>query len=204
MHKKLAGITLLILALAVAVLAPGASASPVLTNGGKAVPVGTQVTGKNLGTLKFTTPFLTECTAFDFTFWVTSNSGTKLRLEAPLGSSSFSGTGAGGDCTSSTGASNMAWNSKLCLEATSEDKIIATGCGAKSTFTTTITTGGFEVPCTYAATSFTGTFLTNADATLSFTSQIFQQEGAFCYGTTTQLDLAFELTTTAGGTLVIS
>lgn len=204
MYKKLIGLTLPILALAVAVHAPAASASPVLTNEGKAVSVGTEITGTNIGTFRFTTPFGTECTAVGFNFLVTENSGAKLKLEAPFGKAFFSGTGAGVDCTSSTGASNIAWITKVCLEATSGDKVIATGCGAKAAFTTTITTGGFELPCRYAANSFTGTFVTNADAAFTFVEQEFAKETGFCTGTRTLLDLAFELTTIAGETLVIS
>jgi hypothetical protein len=201
MYKQLIAACMVIAGLAAFVAVPVASASPVLTNGGVAVLPGTEVTGKNTGVIKFTSAFTVECTSADFTLKVTANSGTSIKGEIEKGKFTFSGTGAGGDCTSSQGAFTTAW-SKLCLETVAgTDNVKVTGCGANATFTTTFTGG---LVCKYSTASFTGTFVTNSDATLNFASQKFSREEGLACPVETQLDMDFDLTTTAGGTLLIS
>jgi len=211
MHRKTAGIALASLALAAAALVPAASASPVLTNAGKAVPVGAEVTGKHIGNVILTTPLTSsitfECSAADFTLKVTANSGTKIAGEIPIGKVSYSGTGTDGDCTSNQGPANTVWNSRLCWETTTDDKeikdtVVVTGCGAKATFTTTVT--GLA-SCKYAVDRFTGTFLTYPDATFLFSDQVFyREEGGFLCPLETRLDQGFDLTIFSGETLTIS
>lgn len=202
MQKKLIMACAAIAAFAAFVVAPVASASPVLTDTGKAVPVGTEIIGSDPGNvLLFTSPYAPICSTFAFNFIVTTNSGTKIKLELPVGKSSFSGTGAGGDCTSSLGAFSFGWNSKLCLETAEKDTVAVTGCGQNATFTTNITSGPI---CKYHASSFVGTFATNSDATFTFTNQPFVREENVLCPMQTSLDMAIDLTTTAGETLFIS
>jgi hypothetical protein len=203
MCKKLIISCMAVAVMAAFVVVPVASASPVLTSGGVAVPVGTEITGKNTGTLKFTAAFNVECSIADLTAKVTKNSLNEIGLEVPAGNFTFSGTGTGGDCTSAQGAYSTTWN-KLCVgNVPKTDNFTFTGCSSlPATFTTAVTN---SIVCKYSSTTFVGTFLTNVDATINVSNQEFKlEEGGFACAAAWKLDFDLDLTTLAGGTLLIS
>ena len=204
MHKKLMMACMAIAAFAAFVVAPAASASPVLTEGGVALGTGVSIKATNTGITKFTasTGTVVECTHAEFKGTVTKNSGTKIAGEIPLGSASFSGTGEGGDCTSGLGPVKPTVTTRLCLE-TSGDTVIITGCNGNPVTFTLDVTGLTE--CPYSAASVTGTFNTNADATVNVSEQLATRSNSnfFC-PSSGKLDMDFDLTTTGGQTLFIS
>jgi hypothetical protein len=203
MHKKLMMACMAIAAFAAFVIAPAASASPVLTNsGGGATAVGTEITGKNVGNTTFTGAFNVVCSSADLTGKLTKNASNVIEGEIPVGSSTFTGTGTSSDCTSALGSTGVTVNTKLCLVAKGGDVATVTGCGANLAFTLTITGTG---PCKYSTASVSGTHNTNKDAEITIVKQPANlvEGGFFCPGTG-ELDMVFALTTKAGGTLTIS
>ncbi len=203
MQRKLAGACLAVAAL-LALIAPAALASPVLTENFAPLAVGASVTATNTGSIKFTDQGITEeCSSFRWTGTVLQNTGTKFRIEIPK-AAAFGGTGPGGNCTLPFSESGFYWSftSKLCLETGSEaDKVSVTGCGAKLIFTIG--------ECQYSTGAMTGTFATNADATMTFAEQSFERTSGLFIGsvfcnTTAGIDLVLDLTTTTGATLSIS
>jgi hypothetical protein len=204
MRKKLATACAAIAALAAFVVVPVVSASPVLTSEGKAVAVGTEIAGKSTGEVKLTGSSPVICSSASFTMKLTSNTGTQFKGEIAGGELLASGTGTGGDCTSALGAVNWLWN-RLCVETViGTDNFRLNGCGLSSaaTFTTGLTGSG---TCKYSSASITSSFLTNADAALNITGQpvALEEGGIFCPSSQT-LDMNFDLTTTSGGTLLVS
>jgi hypothetical protein len=204
MHKKL---ILAFVALAVFITSPAALASPVLTSSpGVKVPVGEEIkwtnTGDYLGTGLEGNPSW-KCTGVDLQFKLTENSGVSIRGEAAAGSAKLTGTGAGGDCTSAAG--NVAWtfNSALCFSTVAKDQIQVTGCSG-SIFYTLDTTGVGS--CKYSMASMTGTFPTVfQDATVGLPNlQGSKVEGGFFCPSKDNLDLHFDLVTSAGGTMTIA
>jgi hypothetical protein len=151
-----------------AIITPGASASPELTNSeGATLPVGSSV-GALLGTFKFTASFgSAECTAMELTATVTSNTGTKFKGEVPLQGIKIRGTGTFADCTSpQLGVVMPTFLSKLCWESLPEDTVLFTGCGSNVRLTIKYTSSAVE-PCEYTTASITGSFATAANATLN-------------------------------------
>jgi hypothetical protein len=203
MNKKFIS-ALLIAAAIAAVAVPVASASPVLTEAGTAVPVGASVTARNTGEPRFTmSGFTLVCSTSDWRGTVVSNSGTKISVEVPKGSATFGGTAAGGVCTSTQGSLTWSFKSSLCLEISKgTDNISITGCGSNVLFTI----GG----CEYSATSMAGTFPTNSDVTLTLTEQKLSLIGGSILvglvtcGSGSSLDLAYDINTTTETTLSIS
>jgi hypothetical protein len=200
MHKKL---IMACMAIAAFVIAPAASASPVLTDNGVTVPVGTSVEAHSTGIVKFT-GFGVECTTGNLKGTVTANTGTTITVEVPEGGAVFSGTGEGGDCTSPLGSVKLKLNSKLCFDTIAKtDNLTFTGCGSNPiTFTVTITGSG-GVPCSYKAATVTGTFLTNSGATINVSEQGATGEGegnSFICPASGKLDMDFDLYTTGRAT----
>jgi hypothetical protein len=202
MHKKLIAICGATTALA-AFVVPVAVASPVLTSGGSAVAVGTEIKGVNTGVASFTASVETVCsTPKLLALKITANSGTKIKGEISEGSFPFTGTEPDGDCKGAFGTFRVLWK-KLCLEtATGTDSVVMTGCGANATLMTNATSLS---PCKYSAASLTGSFVTNAAATLAFSGQKMKlaEGGAFCTSEFA-LDMHFDLQTSLGGALTIS
>jgi hypothetical protein len=195
MHKKIIMACMAIAAFAAFVVAPAASASPVLTKNLTALGVGSSITGTNTGETVFTGAFNVRCTSAHMAGTLTANTGSKIKGEIPVGNAKFTGTGTSGDCTSALGNVGVTVNSKLCLETvTGQDNIVTTGCGANVTFTLEITGTG---PCKYSTASVTGTFKTNAAATVNVSEQEAKKEegGIFC-PSSGKLDMDFDLTTT--------
>ena len=95
-------------------------------------------------------------------------------------------------------------NSKLCLHASNaSDNVTVTGCGAAVTFSLNVTG---VTTCRYSTASVTGTYQTNADATVNLNAQPASEEeprSFFCPDTGT-LTMDFDLYTTNGTTLTIS
>jgi hypothetical protein len=204
MQKKLIMACASIAAL-VALAGPSiASASPVLTDAGTAVAVGAEVKGNNTGLFSFSNgAYSVICSTANLSAKVTSNSGTKIRLEAGAGAFTTTGTGTSGDCTTPMGPSTQTWG-KICFETVEKtDTLSVTGCGSSLTMTTNITG---TVVCKYTAANLKTSFPTNADATFSLSSvplTKIEGSGAFCPSEIV-FSLDFDLTTSGGGTLLIS
>jgi hypothetical protein len=203
MHEKLGRACIAIAALAVVVVVPPASASPVLTESSVALAQGASVTARNTGEALFTTGngFTLSCAQAHWTGTVTSNTGNQISVEVPVGSFTFSGTA--GICTTSQG--NIKWSikSKLCLQSVAKtDNVSITGCGGP----VLLTVGG----CEFSSPTLLGTFMTGTDASLSLTKQQFVQIGGSVYagivpcGGGGYLDLYFDLSTSNEATLLIS
>lgn len=202
MHRK---ITLACLAVAAfaAWIPLTASASPVLTQNGVFVPVGTSITAKSTSTSSLTTMF--GCSSAHFRGKITWNSGTQIKGEVPGGFALFTSTGASGDCTSITGDVRVTVNSNLCFETVKgTDNVTFTGCGATPfTLTATFTQGGYV--CKYRAASVTGAFATNANATTNISEQpLEREEGGFMCPVSTKLDTHLDWYTTDGAAVIIS
>jgi hypothetical protein len=83
MHKKFMMACMAIAAIVAFVIAPAASASPVLTSNGVKVPVGTSITAVNIGITKFTAGGITvECDHDHLVGTVTENTGTKIKVKS--------------------------------------------------------------------------------------------------------------------------
>jgi hypothetical protein len=208
MHKKLMMACVAIAAFAAFVIAPAASASPVLTENGVAVPVHPNaaktcaeeatgcITGKNTGETKFTGSINVNCSNADLSGPLTKNNGTEIVGEIPVGGASFTGTATGGDCTSTglfTAPAAVAVTSKLCLATVNKsDNVTVTGCGSSVKFTLTLTGLG---PCEYATPTVLGTY-TTGEATVNINEQVatLQNTGSFC-PTSGKLDMDFDLYT---------
>jgi hypothetical protein len=194
MNRKLMMACMAIAAFAAFVIAPAASASPVLTENGVAVAVGAEITGKNTGNTLFTGPFNVVCSNADLAGKVTANSGTQIKGEIPAGSATFTGTGTSSDCTSALGSAAVTVNSALCLETVKgTDTVSVTGCGGNVVFTLTVTGTG---PCKYSTATVKGTYVTNAGATVNVLEQeAVKSEGGFFCPSSGKLDMDFDLYT---------
>jgi hypothetical protein len=219
MHKKLIMACMAIAAFAAFVVAPAASGA-VLTENGVAISTHSSaktcaeepkvagcITGKNIGNTVFTAGELTvTCTTADIPGTLTTNSGGAVAGEIAAGAPSFAGTGTSGDCTSPLGSVKPTVNSKLCLSIPKgTDNGSITGCaGASVTFTLTVTG---VVTCSYSVASISGTITTSpadADVNLSNAGPALREGfNPLCPEKGT-LDMEFELSTEAGGTLVFS
>jgi len=193
MYKKLTMACMAVAALAAFGIAPAASASPVLTNAGVAVPVGTSILGTSTETPAFTGAFNVTCSKAVLTGTVTKNSGTNIEGTVPVGGAVYVGTGTGGDCTSGLGSTKVTVNSELCLASSASDTLSITGCEGKSVvFTLEITGTG---PCKYSTAAVAGTFTTNTSpATVKVTEQEAKKfEGGFFCPASGKLDQDFDL-----------
>jgi hypothetical protein len=205
MRKLITACMALAAFLAFAVMPSVASASPELTDSaGKTVAVGTGLTGKNVGNTTFTGGFNVVCSSAHLEGEVTENSGSSVKGEVPAGKAVFTGTGTEGDCTSALGSVKVTVNSALCLSSTKvADQLEVTGCGANVTFTLAVTSGP---TCKYSTPSVLGTF-TTAPKDLQVTvseQEATREEGGFLCPASGKLDMVFDLTTTAGGTVTAS
>jgi hypothetical protein len=204
MHKKLIMACVATAAFAAFAVPPASAAQ--LTENGTAVPVGASITGRSTVQVKITSAAFTfECTSTHVVGTVTANSSGTIAGEIPIGGLSLSGTGPGGDCTSSLGSAKPTVTSKMCLHiAKGTDTGTMTGCGEvirfKLDFTGVIT-------CKYEAPSISGTILTGAnDAEILGLEQAVIVESPaplFC-PKEAKIDTQWALTTTDGTTLKFS
>jgi hypothetical protein len=221
MHKKLMMACMAIAAFAAFVVAPGASATPVLTDPvGTALAPGASVKATTNQITKFTLTRgggAVECNHSEFKGSVTVNNGTTIAGKIPAGAFgvnyTFSGTATGGDCTSPLGAVKPTLISNLCFDTIKgTDNVTIDGCtlvteGKEVTEPITFildTTIGVE--CKYSTNTITGTFLTGEDATINVSEQPAVQEeprNAFCPNEG-WLDMDFVITTTDGSTILLS
>jgi hypothetical protein len=204
MHKKLLTTLGAIVALAAFAIPSTASASPVLTESGF-LAAGSSVLGTNTGNIVFSGSGLTEeCKFVKFNGFVRENTGSSFTIEVPLNGFPLGGTGLGEDCTSNLGPASAAVNNRACLATVSKtDNLSVNGCGSEPfVFTLSITGTGV---CKYSTTTVTGTFTTNADATVKVTNQAASkvEGGIFCPGTAV-LNMDFDVTTPNGATILIS
>jgi hypothetical protein len=191
---------------AFAVMPAAASASPELTHPtGTTLPVGTSILATNTTPTKFTSAFTeVTCSTATMTGKVAKNSGTEV--EGEVTSATFSGTGAGGDCTSGAGdvkvTANPATNGlPWCLRSTKtadQFEIRGGACSAASRpirFGLDFTSG---LTCVYQRTGgATGTFATHPeDAVLKLEEASWPLlEGGFLCPSEGKLDLTFTLET---------
>jgi len=97
----------------------------------------------------------------------------------------------------------MTVNSELCLATIKgTDNVTTTGCGGDIIYTKEFTGLG---SCKYETASVSGTYLTNAAATLNVAQQETKlvEGGAFC-SASEKLDVDFDFYTTAGTQLTIA
>jgi hypothetical protein len=203
MHKKLMMACMAIAAFAAFVIAPAASASPVATQGGVALKAGTAIVGTNTGNTVFSGSGLTiECSKAVLTGTLTENSGTSIKGEIKAGNAKFNGTGTSEDCTSNLGSASATVNSALCLATVSKtDNVSVTGCSGAVVFSLSVTGTGI---CKYSSATVTGTFVTNADATVKLTNQAANKvEGGIFCPSTGVLNMDFDLTA-GGNTILVS
>jgi hypothetical protein len=203
MRKKLIMACMAVAAFAAFVVAPAASASPVLTEAGAPLAVGSSIEGKNTGVTKFTGSFNVECSSAILKGTLTKNSGTKIEGTIPVGSATFTGTGTGGDCTSALGSTKVTVNSELCLASGTTHNFVVTGCsGAAVVFTLEITGTG---PCKYSTAAVNGTFTTGTGTVNVSEQEAKKIEGGFFCPSSGKLDMDFDLYTTGTATgLIIS
>ena len=200
MHKKLIMACMAVASFAAFVVAPAASASPVLTEAGTPVAVGAAIEGRNTGVIKFTGAYAVDCSSAILKGTLTKNSGTKIEGTIPVGGATFTGTGTGGDCTSALGSTKVTVNSELCLASGTTDNFVVTGCGAAAVvFTLEVTGTG---PCKYSTAAVNGTFNTNVmPATVNVSEQEAKKiEGGFFCPSSGKLDMDFDLYTTGTNT----
>jgi hypothetical protein len=200
MYKKFIIACMAVAAFTAFVIAPAATASPVLTENGVTVPPGALITGTSTETPTFTGAFNLTCSKATTTATVTKNSGTKIEATVAAGAATYTGTGTSGDCTSALGSIKWTVNSELCLTSGATDTLTVTGCvNAKEevlpvTFTLEITGTG---PCRYKSSLVNGTHNTNVTpATIKITEQELKKiEGGFFCPASGKLDQDFDLYT---------
>jgi len=206
MHKKLMMACMAIAAFAAFVIAPAASASPVLTDPvGSPLAVGASVTGTNVGNTFFKGGIEVICSHAHIPGNVTANTGSTIAGSVAAGAAQFTGTGAGGECTTGSGGTALVTvNSALCFDTVAKtDTVSITGCGTNPvTFTLNIT--GLAT-CKYQKSTITGTFETSKDATINLAGAPAEKdEGGFLCPNEGTLTMDFVLTTTDGSTILLS
>ncbi len=188
---------------AFAALVSAASASPVLQEAGIGLNPGTSVTAKNTGNFNFTGLFNATCTNAHLAGTVQINSGVEIKYEVLPAGATFSGTGAGTDCTSDKGDTKITLSKRWCFYTVKgTDSWLIEGCGEEFFIRVESTLMG---ACLYSAKQVTGSFTTKADATINVSKQpVGLVEGAVFCPQGGEIDLDFDLTTTNGTTLLIS
>jgi hypothetical protein len=205
MHKKLMLACMAIAAFAAFVIAPAASASPVLTENGVRVPatnpdgVNTKIIATNTGVTKFNAAITVECATAHLTGELLENTGTHIKGEVLAANAKFTNA-SGGDCSSNFfGApAKVTVNRNLCLTVSKgTDNVVTDACGSKIQFTLELT--GFG-PCKYeqVGTSITSAFTTNASPVSTTLEKAGESKliegGGFCPSTGT-LTMTFDLYT---------
>lgn len=204
MHKKILAICAALVAFAA--LPAMASASPHLTEtGGVAVKVGSIIKATNTGNTVMTTSFGNiECTSATLTGSVIKNSGTEI--EGEISKATFTGTGAGGTCTTSFLGNITVTPKKLpwCIKAGGKlaadtFELVGAKCGSTGSmeFTLDSSTVG---ECTYIKTAVNGTFTTGEKGDLTVSQQSFTKSAGsgFC-PSSGSLDMTFDLYTEVEG-----
>lgn len=209
MHKKLIMACMAIAAFAAFVVAPAASASPVLTSGGVTVPVGTSITGSATDTL-FTGSggVVVTCTTAHLVGTVTEDTGTSIAGEIEKETPVFKGTGTGEDCTG-LGSVKPVVTSKLCLKTIAKTDVEFTidGClveGVTKPVTFDLISTGIAT-CRYEVATLSGKAETGK-STITVGSQPAKLEAGgsiFCPAEGV-LDMTFSVSTTSGTPITIS
>jgi len=213
MHKKLMMASMTIAAVAVFVIAPAASASPVLTDPlGTPVVVGASITdSSSSATFTGSNGVNVVCHNVSMPGNVMSNNGSLIEGRIPKDAAKFTGTGTSGDCTSSLGSVGVTMNSELCFKTVkgTDNVEVTGGCGTNEVTFTLNVTG--VVSCAYKGNITSGaTFKTNADAEVNVlngqkgASEIPLESGGFFCPSAERLDMESDLTTTNGATIFVS
>ena len=212
MHRNILAICAALVAFAVAPAM--ASASPVLQESGVNVATGTKIVATNEGNTIFSTNLgNVTCTGSTLTGTLTTNSG-KL-IEGDLESASYTGSGAGGDCTTAFAGDVKVTVTSLpwCIKTTSTTadtwEIRGGNCNeaARSlTFVLDFTSSGAE--CKYQRSAVTGTYTTGgAQAVLTTgASQTFSGEtgNSFICPSSGNVEMSYKLETENGTALQIN
>lgn len=205
MQKKLSLTSVALVAFFALVIAPAAPASPVLTENGVALSVGTSVTGISTLGMKFTGGFGVECEVGSVNGTVTKNTGTEIASEVPVGSAMFTNAG-GAECSSSFGLVRVKVTSKLCMATIPKtDNVTITGCGSNPV-TFDLTVFGFSA-CRYSTATIAGTFTTGSNpATVNVSGAPASEEEprTFFCPDTGSLDFEWEMYTTNGTPVPLS
>ncbi|MGN6587036.1 MAG: hypothetical protein ACTHKT_06115 [Solirubrobacterales bacterium] len=195
MHKKIMLACMAIIASVAFVIAPAASASPVLTHNGTIVPVGTKVIATNTGlvTLTLASGQETTCTHAKLTGEVTKNSGSVV--EGSLTTKDLNGTGTSTDCTDGLLGPFGVTIGRLCMKVavSPADTAVFTGCGGPVALTLNFT--GFA-PCKYSRNELQANFTTGGtQVTVTNAEEISLIEGGSFCPAGFFLDLTFDLWT---------
>lgn len=185
-----------------------ASGSPELT-----YPTGTTavvgVLGTNVGETRMTGSFDVKCSTTRLTGSIATNTGmTQFALN--ISSASFTGSGAGGKCTSGLGDTNVTVPSlPWCLWSEPGDNFELRGgeCTETSRVVTfTLDAAGLE--CTYQKASVHGSFTTHPeDAKFTISeNELPKEAGSFLCPSSVKLDMTFtlEADVNGGGPIYIS
>lgn len=197
-------------ACAAAVIAPAASASPVLTYPtGTAVAAGASWTAANVGVWRFTGAFNISCSTAHMAGTVTENSDPVIRMD--VSDSSYSGTGANSDCTTAFGSAKVIVNSLAwCIRSTKAVhtmELVGGNCTEASRpikFIAWVTGVG---ECKYQAPSgMVGTFKTHPeDFQLTFLEQQFTlYEGSAWCPSSGKVDATYTFESPSGGAMYVS
>jgi len=208
MNRKLTMACIALAAFAAFVIAPAASASPVLTHEGKVVPKGTKIiiTLKGGTNAVFTSPVTVTCSKAFLTGEVTKNESNVVEGKIAAGSANFGNAitetvtfppfvihRVFHECSSNLFGAPTAVtvNSALCLKvsASPADTVVTTGCGANVVFTLNLTGNG---PCKYSTASVSGTFTTGSHSITMSEQEAKKIEGGVFCPSNGKLDMTFE------------
>lgn len=167
MHKKILAICAALVAFAI--VPAFASASPVLTEEGKAVGATAGITATNEGEIIFTTSAgKVFCNKSTLSGTLTTNSGSEIA--GNVENSSYTGTGEGGKCTSEflgqitvDTAENLPWCIKAGGKLTADTFEIRGGKCSETARNLTFTLTGGLGTCRYTRANVTGSITTNSD-----------------------------------------
>ena len=221
MSKKLITAALALVALAAFALPAVASATtnPEITHPtGTRLATGTKIKATNIGLTKFLTPggvTLVECSTATMTGTLTKNNGTET--EGTIETTAFSGTAAGGACTSSFGNitvdTNIGNGTPWCLRSTStmaadEFQVRGNSCANEARSITFVLTSSTVGTCKYnRPAAIKGKYKTdtagdsNSDAILSLSpatasdTEATREEGSFLCPSAGVLEMSFTMET---------
>jgi hypothetical protein len=207
MHRKLRAACVPLCAFAALIILPAvASGSPVMTTSkGAIAPVGTKYKGTTIGPTRMTAGggVVLECSAGVNSGVLTKNTGTQI--EGEIETLEVSGTGPGGDCTSSLGnfkvTTNVGNGVPYCMSATKGSDTLSIRGGSCSSAARPITylvdMTSLGISCGYErTTAITASFTTSpSDATATQSEVEFKSEAgnSFFCPTGVKLDAAMTL-----------
>jgi hypothetical protein len=201
---------------AFSVMAPAASANPVLTHPtGTVLKTGVLIDGTLIGASKLTSgstdpgTTLLECSKATITGELTKNVTTGTpSIESNITKAEFAGTGANGECTGNfgnatvitTGSNGVPWCLKS-IKATDEFEVRGGKCSEAARNIAFIIDGTNTGSCKYEKASFVGTFITHPEdgrLNLTHAGPALKVEGGVLCPSSGSLDMEFTLETDTG------